>query len=104
MRDLIVKKGVTIAGWCIVIGLILGGIGAEAEFYKMIRIANGVIALGFLVLMARVVIRGPRQSMVAFVAKLLAFGGLAGLFIYLAICFWSSVGFFSCVGAVLDEM
>jgi hypothetical protein len=98
-KGLNAKSGLVAA---LVIAACIGGFGAEASSYTALRVANAVVALGLLGMVVRTLSR-PLKSTAGFVAKLVIYGGLALLFVFLTCRAWPTAPVYEVLGEILDE-
>ena len=84
-------------GYFLLISLIFGAVGAEVEWYPLVRIANGLIAAGFLSLAITCYALHKTPLVVVGVAGTAAFG-------YLTIDIWPTVPVWEVIGVIADVL
>ena len=72
-----------VGGLLIVVGLAVGGFGGDEGSLTMVRIANGIVSLGFLVILLGALIFRPARRTPVSVVKSVMWAALTLLFGYL---------------------
>ncbi len=90
-----------VGGLLIVVGVFVGGFGGDEGSLTMVRIANGLVSLGFLVIFLGTLIR-PVHRTSGSVAKSVVFGALTLLFGYFVYNAWLTMPAYEIVAIIMD--